>query len=239
MDLIYDLLSAYQWQVALIYMLMVVLLMRASVYFAFKVPALQRMREWNREEDKRKRANPKYPPVMRANSRVGAFISALLILVVAPSVLTLSSLPWWRYIVDIVAVLLVYDFIYYFTHRFIFHGDLLRKVHGLHHQARDISHIDSLYVHPLETFIGLMIYVVSITLVSAAFGGLHVVAAAFAFVIWSQINTINHTKFNVDSFPFKTIDYLTTKHSIHHKNMNMGNYSSITPLFDWMFGTLD
>lgn len=232
-------LASYQWQIALIYMLTVVLLMRASVFLAFKVPALQRMRDWNRAEDKPKKDNPKYPPVMKANSRVGAFISLLLIIVVAPLVLTLSALPWWRYVVDIAVVLLVYDFIYYFTHRFVFHGDLLRKVHGLHHQARDISHIDALYVHPLETFIGLMIYVVSITVVSLAFGGLHVLSAGFAFVIWSQINTINHTKFNIDRFPFKTIDYLTTKHSIHHKNMNMGNYSSITPLFDWMFGTLD
>lgn len=232
-------LASYPWQIALIYMLTVVLLMRVSVFLAFKVPALQRMRDWNRAEDKPKKDNPKYPPVMKANSRVGAFISLLLIIVVAPLVLTLSALPWWRYFVDIAIVLLVYDFIYYFTHRFIFHGDLLRKVHGLHHQARDISHIDALYVHPLETFIGLMIYVVSITIVSLAFGGLHVLSAGFAFVIWSQINTINHIKFNINRFPFKTIDYLTTKHSIHHKNMNMGNYSSITPLFDWMFGTLD
>ena len=88
-------------------------------------------------------------------------------------------------------------------------------------------------------FIGLMIYVVSITTVSLTFGGLHVLAAAFAFVIWSQINTINHTKFNLDRFPYKTINYLTTKHAIHHQNMNMGNYSSITPLFDKLFGTLD
>lgn len=234
-----EIISAYPWQIAVIYLLTVVILMRGSNYLAFKVPALAQMRDWNRAEDKVKRANPKYPPVMKANSKIGAFVSFLLIFIVAPSVLTLATLPWWRYLIDIVVVLLVYDFIYYFTHRFVFHGDLLRKVHGLHHQARDISHIDSLYVHPLETFIGLMIYVVSITTVSLTFDGLHVISAGFAFVIWSQINTINHTKFNVDRFPFKTIDYLTTKHAIHHKNMNMGNYSSITPLFDWMFGTLD
>lgn len=234
-----DGLMNYQWQIALIYMLTVVVLMRVSNFIAFQVPSLQRMRDWNRDEDKFKQQNPKYPPVMKANARVGALISLLLILLVAPLVLTLSALPWWRYFVDILVVLLVYDFIYYFTHRFIFHGDLLRKVHGLHHQARDISHIDALYVHPLETFIGLMIYVLSISAVSLAFGGLHVISAGFAFVIWSQINTINHVKFNLNYFPFKTINYLTTNHSTHHKNMNMGNYSSITPLFDWLFGTLD
>lgn len=235
----FDWIANYQWQIALIYMITVVVLLRGSNWLAFKIPAIAKMRDWNRSEDTPKRVNPKYPPIMKANGRVGAVISLLLIIVVAPAVLTLQSVAWWRYLTDIVLVLLVYDFIYYFTHRFVFHGNLLRKVHGLHHQARDISYIDALYVHPLETLIGLMIYVVSITAVSLAMGGLHVVSACFAFVIWSQINTINHTKFNIDRFPFKTVDYLTTKHSIHHKNMNMGNYSSITPLFDWMFGTLD
>ena len=234
-----DLLTSYPWPVALCYMLTVMVLMRLSNTLPFKVAAIEEMRQWNRREDAPKRKKPKYPPIMKQNGQVGSFISLLLILIVAPAVLTLESMAWWRFLTDIVCVLLVYDFIYYFTHRFLFHGELLKRVHGLHHQARDISYIDAHYVHPLETFIGLMIYVVSITAVSLSFGGLHVVAAAFAFVIWSQINTINHTKFNLDRFPYKTINYLTTKHAIHHQNMNMGNYSSITPLFDKLFGTLD
>lgn len=222
-----------------VYLVSVVVLTKVAVYAAFKVPAIERMRQWNREEDKPKRANPKYPPIMKANRQVGLGVSLLLVLGVAPLVLTLESLPVWRYVLDIVVVLLVYDFIYYLTHRFLFHGDILRKVHGLHHQARDISYIDASYVHPVETFMGLMIYVISITITSLAFDGLHAVSAAFAYVIWTQINTINHTKFNLDYFPFKTLNYLTDKHQVHHINMNMGNYSSITPLFDWMFGTLD
>ncbi len=234
-----EFLAGYAWQTALVYLLSVVLMVKIGKALAFKVPALERMRQWNKDEDRKKRALPKYPPVMKSNARVGLFVSLLLVLVVAPSVLTLEALPWWRYLVDILAVLLVYDFIYYLTHRFLFHGEILKKVHGLHHQARDISHIDSLYVHPLETFIGLMIYVVSITSVSLAFGGLHAVSAAAAYVIWSQINVIVHTKFNLDYFPWKTIDWMTTRHGHHHTGMRSGcNFSSIFLVFDWMFGTL-
>ena len=234
-----DLIANYQWQVALVYALSVIVLMRLTNTLPFKIPAIEKMRQWNKKEDSVKRKKAKYRPIMKQNAQVGKFVSLLLILVVAPSVLTLELMPWWRFFTDIICVLLVYDFIYYFTHRFLFHGKPLKKVHGLHHQARDISHIDAYYVHPLETFIGLMIYVISITTVSLSLGGLHVISASLAFVIWSQINTINHTKFNLNKFPYKTIDYLTTKHAIHHKNMNMGNYGSITPLFDKLFGTLD
>ena len=50
---------------------------------------------------------------------------------------------------------------------------------------------------------------------------------------------MHHMKFDLDYFPFKTVNYLTDKHHTHHVNMGMGNYAAITPLFDWMFGTLD
>ena len=161
-----DILASYQWPVALSYMLTVVVLMRLSNSLPFKVPAIEAMRQWNRREDAVKRKKPKYPPIMKQNGQVGSFISLLLILIVAPLVLTLESVAWWRFFTDIVCVLLVYDFIYYFTHRFLFHGKLLKRVHGLHHQARDISHIDAHYVHPFETFIGLMIYVQLLPLLS-------------------------------------------------------------------------
>jgi sterol desaturase/sphingolipid hydroxylase (fatty acid hydroxylase superfamily) len=231
--------SQYNWQAAAVYLATVMALARLGVYLLFKIPAVERMRQWNIEEDTPKRANPKFAPVAKANMRVGLLISLLIVLVVVPLATTLESLPLWRYLADIVVILMVYDFIYYFTHRFLFHGWPLKKVHGLHHQCRDISRIDSSFVHPLETFIGLSIYVISVIATAMLMGEVHAISAAFAYVIWSQVNTIVHTKFNLDYFPFKTIDYLTSKHAVHHQNMNMGNYSSVLLLFDWMFGTLD
>ncbi|MDB3855920.1 sterol desaturase family protein [Halieaceae bacterium] len=234
-----DWIAQYSWQAALVYIVTVIFLARLSHYLAFKVPALERMRQWNIEEDQPKRANPKYAPVVKANARVGLGITLLIVLLVAPLATTLESLPVWRYVADIAVILLVYDFIYYLTHRFAFHGWPLKQVHGLHHQARDISRYDSSYVHPLETFIGLAIYVVSVIATALIMGEVHAVSAAIAYVVWSQVNTIVHTKFDLDYFPFKTINYLTSKHAVHHQNMNMGNYSSVLLLFDWMFGTLD
>ena len=207
-DWLSNIINDYSWQSALMYFVIVVGLMRGGNYLAFKVPALQAMRKWNKEEDKPKKANPKYPPIMKANAKVGGMFSVFIVLIVAPFILTIESLAIWRYFVDIAVILLIYDFIYYLTHRFLFHGPILKRVHGLHHQARDISLVDASYVHPLETFIGLSIYVISIISTALIMGEVHAVSAAIAFVIWSQINTIVHTKFNLDYFPFKSIDFL-------------------------------
>jgi sterol desaturase/sphingolipid hydroxylase (fatty acid hydroxylase superfamily) len=35
------------------------------------------------------------------------------------------------------------------------------------------------------------------------------------------------------------INRLIHKHHVHHVNMGMGNYATITMLYDRMFGTLD
>ncbi len=137
-------------------------------------------------------------------------------------------------------MLLVFDFFYYLTHRFLFHGKLLRKVHSLHHQARTPTHIDALYVHPLETTIGLFLFLGSIPLVAALTGSpLHAGSMALATLVFTEINRINHTFVNLPYFPFKPLDYITSIHAAHHVDMNQGNYATLTMIYDWMFGTLE
>jgi sterol desaturase/sphingolipid hydroxylase (fatty acid hydroxylase superfamily) len=135
---------------------------------------------------------------------------------------------------------MVFDFFYYLTHRFLFHGKLLNKVHALHHQARTPTYIDALYVHPLETAIGLSLFLGSIPLIALLSGGpLNAFAMAVATLIFTQINTINHTFVDLPYFPFKPVDYITSIHAAHHVDMNQGNYATLTMLYDWLFGTLE
>lgn len=231
----------YNWAAALVWLVTTIVLTKAGVWLAFRNEHIQRMREWNRSEDKAKMAKPKWKPIAKSNAKIGGATLLFLIIVAAPFTLTLSSMPVWRYLVDIAVLLLVYDFIYYLTHRFWFHGNWMpmRKIHALHHQARSPSWSDSHYVHPVETFIGLTIFVISLFVASAIMGDIHAVVAGTGYVIWTQLNIINHTKFDLDFPPFRTIDFLTTKHHIHHIDMHHGNYGSISPLYDWMFRTLD
>jgi sterol desaturase/sphingolipid hydroxylase (fatty acid hydroxylase superfamily) len=62
---------------------------------------------------------------------------------------------------------------------------------------------------------------------------------AFATLIFTQVNTINHTFVHLPYFPFKTLDKITSLHAAHHVDMNQGNYATLTMLYDWLFGTLE
>ncbi len=233
------LIEHYNWQGMLVHLLGLVVLTKITWTLVFRIPAIQEMYQWNRREDKPKKSLAKYRPIMKQTAQVGLYLHAAFFFLLIPFVVTLEAQPVWKYFTDALMILLVYDFLYYVTHRFIFHGKILRRVHGLHHQARDISAVDSRYVHPLETFIGTCLFMGTALGLAAAFGSFHAVTFIIAQFIFNNVNQINHTKFNLDYFPYKTVNYITTKHAIHHIDMNKGNYSTLSPLYDWMFGTLD
>jgi len=230
----------YDWLAALIFFGVLVALSRISYILAFKHPDLQRMRELNREADKVKMSKKRFREAVKLNGKFGLIANVIFYLTVLPFCIDLEPRPLWRHAVDIVVVLLVFDFFYYLTHRFLFHGKLLRKVHSLHHQARTPTHIDAHYVHPLETVIGLSLFLFSMPLVAAIAGApLHAVSMAVATLIFTQVNTLNHVYVNLKHSPFKTADYITSIHAAHHVDMNQGNYATLTMLYDWLFGTLE
>ena len=72
---------------------------------AFRVPALQEMRERNLEADRPKKERQPYRDAIRINNRVGAIQALTFYAVVLPFFISFEALPWWRYIVDVVAVL--------------------------------------------------------------------------------------------------------------------------------------
>ena len=225
---------------ALVFFGSLILLTVAGRFLVFKIPALQRMRELNLEADRSKMSRKRFREAVKINNKVGLLTNLVFYFTILPWCVSLESRPIWRHLVDILAVLIVFDFFYYLTHRFLFHGRVLRKVHALHHQARTPTYIDALYVHPLETFIGLALFLGSIPLIATLTGGaLSAFSMAVATLIFTQLNTINHTYVNLPYFPFKTVDYITSIHAAHHVDMNRGNFATLTMLYDWLFGTLE
>lgn len=231
---------SYDWLAALAFIATLVLLTTVGQALVFRVPALARMRELNREADRVKLSRPRFREAVKRNNRSGLLTNLAFYVAILPFCVNLEPRPLWRNLVDIVVVLMVFDFFYYLTHRFLFHGKALRKVHALHHQARTPTYVDALYVHPLETFIGLALFLGTIPLIAAVSGGpLNAYAMAVATLIFTQLNTINHTYVNLPYFPFKTVDAITSLHAAHHVDMNQGNYATLTMLYDWLFGTLE
>ena len=228
----------YDWMAGLALLLVTVVMTLAGKFLAFQVPALQRMRELNAEADRRKLSRKRFREAVKINNRSAAATNLVFFVAILPFFLTLESRPLWRHGIDIALVLMVYDFFYYLTHRFLFHGRALRKIHALHHQARTPTYIDALYVHPLETAIGLILFLGTIPLIAAVSGGpLHAISMAVAMLTFTQLNTINHTYVNLPDFPFKTLDRITSIHAAHRINMDCGNYATLTTIYDRIMGT--
>jgi sterol desaturase/sphingolipid hydroxylase (fatty acid hydroxylase superfamily) len=230
----------YDWTATLVFFVTLVALTLGGRYLAFMVPDLQRMRELNGEADHEKLSNKDFRAAVKSSNTAALVTNAVVYLTILPLCLNLESRPLWRHAVDVVMVLMLFDFFYYVTHRFVFHGKLMRREHSLHHQAHTPTHVDALYVHPLETTIGLLLFLGSIPLVALATGApLNAFSMAVATLIFTQVSTINHTFVDLPYFPFKTLDHLTSIHAAHHVDMNCGNYATFTMFFDRLFGTLE
>ena len=238
--------SVYDWKAGMALIVMVVALGKFGRWLVFKVPAFRGVREQNRALDKERLGRDKYPPMIKRSIRAGMWTNLAFFFVMAPLVVSFEPRPLWRGLFDIVLILMVYDFFYYLTHRFLFHAAhdsrfavlrFFRRVHAVHHQARDPSHIDAFYVHPVETTIGQLLFHFTVLGLGVALGGFHVVSVAIASLVYIQLNTFNHVKFELPGY--KVLNWISFKHHVHHIDMQKGNYATITLLYDKLFGTLD
>jgi sterol desaturase/sphingolipid hydroxylase (fatty acid hydroxylase superfamily) len=142
----------------------------------------------------------------------------------------------WRIPLEVTMAVLVYDFLYYFVHRYPFHEwKMLRSVHAVHHLTKHPRGVDSLLLHPAETCIGLAALLVSVALV----GGVHYASFAILFIGYTTINVINHAGIDFQRFPFRTLGRLAVKHDKHHNKERAGNYAFLTPIPDTLFGTAE
>jgi sterol desaturase/sphingolipid hydroxylase (fatty acid hydroxylase superfamily) len=143
-----------------------------------------------------------------------------------------------RVIGEGVAMLLLYDFFYYLVHRYPFHAwRILRRVHAVHHVVRNPSALDSLYLHPLECFLGLALLWACAGIVTVTTGAVSIYSFGWAFLVYSTLNVLVHTGLKMRTFPFSIITYLSRRHDRHHENMKAKNYASVTPLWDHLLGT--
>ena len=134
------------------------------------------------------------------------------------------------------AILGLYDVAYYFMHRYAFHQwGSLKRVHAVHHAVRHPTALDSLYLHPLEAFLGLALLLACIAVV----GPVNVVAFVGVFTVYSLLNIVIHCGLSLPVFPLRAASYMARKHDAHHTRWGGGNFASITPICDLLFGTAE
>jgi sterol desaturase/sphingolipid hydroxylase (fatty acid hydroxylase superfamily) len=137
---------------------------------------------------------------------------------------------------DVLMTLGLYDLLYYCLHRFLFHEwQALRSVHILHHTVKYPTAIESLFVHPLENALGVGLLIICMALV----GPVSLPAYAVILAAYSWLNIVIHSGLDFRHPVLRPIARMVRNHARHHSSMRAGNYASITPLPDILFGTAE
>lgn len=169
-----------------------------------------------------------------------AFISVLSLVavfgmtfVIYPFTFYQHAITAWRVVYEILGILLVYDFAYYWLHRAMHHKKLMKYVHAVHHEVHNPTAMESFYLHPIELVAGLALLLACTWLL----GPVHIYSFAVVFFIHTTLNITVHSGVVSKRFWLFPIDHLTKKHYIHHAGNYDNNYASLTPFWDILFGT--
>lgn len=168
------------------------------------------------------------------NGMLSTVATVGLIYGLSPWTMTTAATAWWWIPLQFFGVLIVYDFAYYFLHRFFHIPAVFSLVHVVHHRARFPNAMDSLYQSPIELFAGLGLLMVVIV----ALGPIHWTAFVAIFFLYSTLHIVIHSGMMFPHRAFAPINYLTMKHHVHHLKKHGHNYASVTPLPDLVFRTL-
>lgn len=151
---------------------------------------------------------------------------------------------WWYigiYFIQFVLLFLIYDFNYYFFHRFLHLRAVYPYVHKHHHSI--ISAFRGTYdgadTHPFEMVVGIYIHLWALLILKFFFVDIFTnigVVSGYAFVAFKifagLFNSLNHTRFGVEIPYF----YDSRDHDIHHRMLTT-NYATGVMYWDKLFGT--
>lgn len=208
------------------------------------VPVMREAQDLNAATFREKMTRPHYAANQAWNRRWSLLFLVVIFGGILPFCLTAAPQPWWRLPRDGFVILMVYDFVYYLTHRFVFHDSAGMKgplmwMHAVHHRQHNPCRWDASYIHPLEVAIGLGLYILTIFVLARVLGDFQVPTIVLTWFAFTEINLHNHDLWEVDRFPFRTMATMARMHHNHHASFTGGNYATISLLYDWMFGTLD
>lgn len=237
-DFLLALMANYQWKLSLLAGIGIIAATFALGRLLALNPTFKVAQQANQAAFTAKMAKPHYAANQNWNRKWSLAFLLVIFGMILPFCLTLETKAWWLMALDIIVILMVYDFFYYLVHRFLFHG-ALTWVHSVHHRQHNPCRWDSSYIHPIEVAIGLGLYVATIFVLSRFMGNFHVATIIITWVAFTEINLHNHDLWKADRFPFRHLNYIAQMHHNHHATFSGGNFATISLLYDRMFGTLD
>ena len=156
------------------------------------------------------------------------------VLYVAAEYLLYDAMPGLAlFFVEVVAALLLYDFLYYLLHRMLHRPLMMKLIHGVHHKVRYPTAFDGLYIHPVELAAALVPLFLGIAVV----GPISVASFLTVFVVHAFVNIVLHTSLVLPHPAFKLTNYWVIRHGRHrYKHVNT-NFAQMFLVWDMMFGT--
>ena len=135
--------------------------------------------------------------------------------------------------VQFFAILLIYDFLFYWTHRVLHRPFLMRFVHGMHHQIRVPMAIDDFFLHPGDATTMSVLFLSSVAIV----GPVNTATFIAALAAWVFMNNSIHAGFHWPHPIFRLTNFWALTHDVHHGANRNANFGAFLPVWDMMFGT--
>ena len=139
----------------------------------------------------------------------------------------------WILLLQLVAVLLIDDFYFYCFHRLLHKSDFLfKKIHNIHHRARNPFPSDYLYEHPLEWLIGLLGPFIAFLIL----GGVSFPTIVLFLIIKVLHELDIHSGIKSSLYRHLPFAGINEYHALHHKYQDV-HFASVFSLWDWVFRT--
>jgi len=137
-------------------------------------------------------------------------------------------------VLQVLEVLLIGDFVGYWTHR-LFHGRVLWRFHAVHHASRHLDWLSSVRLHPVNDVVSRLSAVVPVLLL----GYPPTVLAAYVpfLTLWA---IVLHANVRWSFGPFRYMLASPAFHRWHHTSEEEGldkNFAGLFPFLDVLFGT--
>lgn len=132
-------------------------------------------------------------------------------------------------------ILLLADFIDYWTHR-TFHKKFLWEFHAIHHSPEEMSWMSSARVHPVNDLITRTCQVLPLALLGFAAHAIILIAPYLSIYVMFL-----HSNISWSFGPFRYVLVSPAYHRWHHTSDREAvdkNFAGIFPVWDWLFGTM-
>lgn len=144
---------------------------------------------------------------------------------------------WLWFGLSIPIAVLIHDFYFYWTHRFMHLPGVFERIHKVHHLSTNPSPLSAFAFHPIEAVIE-----AGAVLTIALLIPIHPIALALTMLYSILTNVMGHMGYELLPRGFATNPWLNwintaTSHNQHHRTFT-SNYGLYTLVWDRLFGTL-